>query len=78
MMWGWQAGMGWWMIFGVIIMLIFWGGIITLIVWGIRRISGGDRERRIGSRDALDIIKERYARGEITKEQYEQYKKDLQ
>ena len=75
MMWGWQTGMGWWMIFGVILMIVFWGGIIALVVWGIRRLVQGSPSRE--SRNALDIAKERYARGEITKEQFEQIKKDL-
>ncbi len=71
----WFDGMGWWMIFGGLWMLIFWGGLIALIVWGIMKLS-----RRNGStskRDPLDIAKERYARGDISKEQFEQLKKDL-
>ncbi len=71
----WFDGMGWWMVFGGLWMLIFWGGLIALIVWGIMKLS-----RRNGStskRDPLDIAKERYARGDISKEQFEQIKKDL-
>ncbi len=71
----WFDGMGWWMIFGGLWMLIFWGGLIALIVWGIMKLS-----RRNGStpkRNPLDIAKERYARGDISKEQFEQIKKDL-
>lgn len=56
-------------------MIIFGGGIIALIVWGITRLirdgAGGEK------RSPLDIAKERYAKGEITKEQLEQIKKDL-
>ncbi len=76
MPWGWSTGMGWWMLFGVLWMLVFWGGIIALIVWGVRKLGGrssGNGERR----SALDIARERYARGEITKEQFEQLKRDL-
>ena len=81
-MWGWQAGMGWWMIFGIIIAVIFWGGIIWLIVWGIRSISHDGRRHNGASgydsrSNAMDILKERYAKGEITKEQFDQMKKDL-
>lgn len=76
MMWGWLPGMGWWMLFGVILMVIFWGGIIWLIVWGVRKVMM--RRPEEGSRHTpLDIVKERYARGEITREQFEQIKKDL-
>lgn len=78
-MWMLQGGMGWWMVFGVILFIIFWGGIIALIVWGVRSVArGGHHETYHESRNnALDILKERYAKGEITKEQYEQMKKDL-
>jgi putative membrane protein len=66
---------GWWMIFGVLLMIIFWGGIIALIVWAVKRFTRGDGP---GERhDPLDIAKERYARGEISKDQFEQIKKDL-
>jgi putative membrane protein len=73
-MWYIHQGMGWWMVFGVILMILFWGGIITLIIWGIGRLS---RHGTIGKPTPLDILKERYARGEITKEQFEQMKKDI-
>lgn len=56
-------------------MLVFWGGLIALIVWGIMKFS-----RRNGStskRDPLEIVKERYAKGEISKEEFEQIKTDL-
>jgi putative membrane protein len=67
-------GMGWWMILGSIWMVLFWGGLIVLVIWGIKKLtqsSGG------GTKNALDVAKERYARGEITREQFEQIKKDL-
>ena len=73
-MWYVHSGMGWWMVFGVLLMILFWGGVIWLAVWGIRRMSGHGNG---GGRTPLDIAKERYARGEITKEQFEQIKKDL-
>jgi putative membrane protein len=77
-MWFWGDGMsgGWWMILGSIWMLLFWGGLIILVIWGIKKLSqkgGGGGE----AKSALDIARERYARGEITKEQFEQMKKDL-
>ena len=52
---------------------------MPLIVWAIvaaTRHSGGAHETT-ASRTPLDIAKERYARGEITREQFEQLKKDL-
>jgi len=69
MMWGWW-GMGW------IFMIIFWGlivvGLILLIRYLIRISKEGKAEE-----SALDILKKRYARGEIDKEEFEQKKKDL-
>jgi len=40
--------------------------------------NAGARRWRGGEEDALNILKTRYAKGEITKEQFEQMKKDLQ
>ncbi len=74
-MWYMHQGMGWWMVFGGLGTLIIWGGIIALIVWGIRRLTGccGSTTKH----SALDVAKERYARGDISREQFEQLKKDL-
>jgi putative membrane protein len=75
MMWWHWGGLGW-MGLGFLWMIIFWGAIIALIVWAVRR-STGHHSYRIDTHSALDIAKERYAKGEITKEQFEQIKKDL-
>jgi len=71
--------MGWWMVFGGIWMVVFWGAIIALIVWGITRLAGrgGSKPEARGRPGALDIARERYARGEISREEFEQIKKDL-
>jgi len=80
MMWGWPmmgfGGIG--MIFGFIFFIAIIIGVVLLIVWLVRRtgltdFSISDKQ---GSR-SLDILKERYARGELTKEQYENIKKEL-
>lgn len=69
-------GMGWFgMGFG---MLIFWLIVIILFVALVRWIADQGRGSRESASRALDILKERYAKGEITKEQFEQMKKDLQ
>jgi len=73
-----EYGMGW---FGTIFMMIFWilviVGLIFLIKWLIQATKGGASPVQSGSR-ALDILKERYARGEINKEEFEQKKRDLE
>ncbi|MDP1619790.1 MAG: SHOCT domain-containing protein [Candidatus Moranbacteria bacterium] len=81
--WGYGSGFGW------IFMVIFWG----LIIWGIIALihrfnhdghsgccggdNGGQKNMPSGKNSALDILDERYAKGEINKEEYEAKKKDL-
>jgi len=65
---------GWWMLVGGISMLVFWGGLIALIVWGINRLS---RHEGMIRNNPIDLAKERYAKGEITKDQFEEIKKTL-
>ncbi len=67
-------GMGWWMLFGSIWMLIFWGAIIWLIIWGASRFSGSGWR---SENDPLEIARRRYASGEITQEQFEQLRRAL-
>jgi putative membrane protein len=74
-MWYMYGGMGWWMVFGVIIMILFWGGVIALIVWGIRKLTSHGVS--IDKPSPIDIAKERYAKGEISKEEFEEIKKNL-
>lgn len=78
-MWYWHEGMGWWMLFGGLWMLVFWILVIALIVWGVRKLveHGDSKSRPSEKRDPLEIAKERYAKGEISKEEFEQIKKDL-
>jgi len=61
--------------FGGLWMLIFWGGLIALIVWGIKKIT--ERSSSTPRRNPLGMAKERYAKGEISKEEFEQIKKGL-
>ena len=78
-MWHCSEGMGWWMMFGGILMLLFWGLIIALVVWGMKRLTerGSSGSTTPEKHDPLDIAKERYARGEISREEFEQVRKDL-
>jgi putative membrane protein len=78
MMWDMHDGAGWWMLYGGIMMVVFWGLIIWLAIWLISKITSHEQSGR-GSerRDPLDIAKERYARGEISKEEFDKIKKDL-
>ena len=71
---------GWWMGIGLLWSLIFWGGLILLAVWAIRLLGSRPAAGREGGArvDPLTILKERYARGELTREQFEQMKADIQ
>ncbi len=76
-MMGWGYGMGW---FGMILMGLFWIAIIVGIIFLIRWlfVSAGTKSYRPDSEDSpLEILKKRYAGGEINKEEFEQKKKDL-
>jgi len=72
----WYGGM-WWMIFGGFFMLVFWVGIIVLVVWGVKKLLEARGSNTSQKRDPMDIAKERYAKGEISKEEFAQIKKDL-
>ena len=73
-MWGAHDGMGWWMMFGAIWMVIFWGAIIWLIAWGVSQVAGRDRRDETSP---LEVARRRYASGEITRDQFEQLRHDL-
>ncbi len=77
-MWGLHDGMGWWMLFGGMAMIIFWAIVIWLVVWGVTRVSNGSEERRAQGQSPLDIVERRLARGEITRAEFEDLKKILQ
>ncbi len=77
--WGMGWGMGW---PGMIFMWIFWllliVGVIFLIKWLVQSTRGSHPDRSGDNRaTALDILAQRYARGEIDREEFEQKKKDL-
>ena len=76
MYWGPGTG-GWWMLFGGVLFFLFWVGIILLAIWGWTRVAGSSAGQPSARQSPLDIVKERYARGEISKEEFEELKKDL-
>jgi hypothetical protein len=52
-------------------------GFVVLIVWAVGAASRGGTSREPERPTALDILRERYARGEITQLEFEQAKKTL-
>ncbi len=67
-----MGGMGFGMGFGFFFMLLFWGMIIWIIVTLINTSQSNK-----GELDSLAILKKRFAKGEITKKQFESMKKDI-
>ncbi len=70
--WGWGMGLG----FGWLFMLIFWVLVILGVAHIVRLIAGGGRK---GEKEetAIDILKKRYAKGEISKEEFDRMRDDL-
>ncbi len=67
MMWGYGG-------FGFLWMALFWIGIALLVTWAVRR---GDEDRAPAHRRALEILEERFARGEIDAEEFEARRREL-
>ncbi len=66
------------MFFGGGFMWIFWLLLIVLIVVGIKGfVGGGDRDTSSSSDSPIDILKKRYANGEINEEEFERRSKEL-
>ncbi len=67
---GWGMGLGW------IYMIVFWAAIFTAVVYLVNLV-----ERKSGSeishQTPLDMIKRRFAQGEITREEFERMKDEL-
>lgn len=73
---GWMGSFGW---IGMLVGLVFWvlvlGGLAWLVTWAVRRGSGSGVASTGSS--AIEIARQRYARGEITREQYQQILDDI-
>ena len=75
--WGWGHG------FGGIFMVLWWVlvivGIVALVKWLIESsaLRGRNADRDGAGKTALDILKARYARGEIEQAEFEQKRRDL-
>jgi len=67
-------GFGWFM---PVLMILFWG----LVIWGVvalvRGLSGPKHYDSSEADSALEILKRRYARGEVNKKEYEEKKREL-
>ncbi len=71
MMWGYNDSWSWlWM---TAMMVLFWGGIIALAVFMIRSLTGPKSNDQ-----AMDVLRRRFATGEITQEEFEKTRTALQ
>ncbi len=68
---GWGMGFG-----GGLFMILFWILVIIGVVFLIRLVMRGTKEDG-KPETALDVLKKRYAKGEISKEEFEEKKKDI-
>lgn len=68
-----NVGFGWWLVMTVA-MILFWGGVIALIVWLLR---GDSRTRRRGDDSPREILDRRLAAGDLSLEEYEQRRRVL-
>lgn len=78
----WNDGWGYGhMMTGGFFMILFWGGLIVLGIVLVRSLTndgaGGNR-RDTGRSDAVDILRERFAHGEIDEEEYHARRKTLE
>lgn len=74
----WGGGWGYGhMAFGFGMMALFWGGIIVAIVLLVRWLGSSSHPHRAPGREALDILRERLARGEIDRAEFEERRRLL-
>jgi len=77
--WTYGWGSGWGHGFGFIFMILFWGLIIFAIVAIVKWLTGTSANAGTPqAKTARQILEERYARGEIEQEEFEQKKRDLE
>jgi len=74
--WHWEMHPMWWWGWGMMAMMfLFWVLFIVGLIVGIRWLIGKGKEQKQDS--AIEILRQRYARGEINKDEFEAKKKDL-
>jgi putative membrane protein len=75
------SGLAWiGMILGLVITIGVIVGLVILVVWAVRRMSGNTNQPRLqnlNGQSARDIAQVRYAKGEITREEYQNILSDL-
>lgn len=76
MMWSGLEGMGWgWIGLGIVHMVLFWALVILVLIALVKWLVPGAPP--LSEQRPIDILKARYAKGELTREQFEQMKREL-
>lgn len=81
MMWDGHDGMGWWMLWGSILWIVFIVAVIVVTV----QLAGASNRKGASSghtmpppaETPLDILRRRYASGELSRDEFEQMRRDL-
>jgi putative membrane protein len=72
-------GMGWWMLWGSLIWVVFLVAVGLIVVWVVRQTQAPRPAAPDEGRERpLEIAQRRYAAGEISREEYEQIRRDLE
>lgn len=75
-----DGGWGAWGLLWMLVPLLFWGGLLSLIVWAVIRLTSNQRgDGGMGTREesAEEILKQRFAHGEIDAEEFEERRRIL-
>ena len=68
---------GWDWFWGPLMMLLFWGGLAAVIVFAVRASTSGSRRNSGEETDARAILEARFAKGEISEDEFERRKSAL-
>ena len=69
---------GWWWLIGMVVMVLFWGTVLWGVFSLVRYLGGGGKTGApSGRRDAEEILRQRYARGEINREEFRERRDEL-
>jgi putative membrane protein len=75
MMNGWD---GWDWIWMTFMMVAFWGGLAAVIVFAIKSLGGSRRRSETPAPDAMTVLETRFAKGEISEDEFEERRRVLQ
>ena len=62
------------LLFGLLVLFLF----VLAVAYAVKRVWGGGPSILTGGESALDLLKKRYARGEISKEEFERIKREIE